>query len=105
MNTIDEACDKLRNHLQCWYDKNKHKSINSFDLYYAKQEFVKANSEYEKYDFDIIFGFKTDQKSYRPRCVEGCCQEQLTVCGIYVIPVNWERTKDMAGLKQIKECG
>lgn len=96
MNSIEEACDKLLDHLTKWYNDNKHNTLNSGGLYDAKEEFAKANPEYEKYEFHINFGFKVKPETYQPRCMDGCCIERITTTGVYVTPVDWSYTKNLA---------
>ncbi len=103
MNTIEEACDKLRSHLQDWYThitnraiESNPRTIDAYGLRDAKVAFTLTNPEYNKYDRDIIFGFLVDGDSFRPGCADGCCRPMGRCRGIYVMPVDWKRTNELA---------
>jgi len=112
MNNLTEACDRIRDYLSKWYNDSKYDSgrgfkynrrFHGFDLYEAKQEFIKLNPEYKKFDFDIIVGFDVDSSSWQPRsiCSDGCCSfedcmARMKCRGILVMPVDWEQTRKLA---------
>lgn len=114
MNTIQEACDRIKEYLTDWYVKNKDvrehlkdvntsyaKNLNGSSLYDAKQEFIKTNPEYKKYDFNIHVGFDVDGDTWRPGCMDGCCLTRATCRGVYAVPIDWEQTRNLA-LKESK---
>ena len=78
--TLNEACDKLRFHLQQWYDKRilEHNDlmeefIDQFELSSVKNEFMREN-DLMKYNHDIDYDFKVIQGSYKKGflCTQGC---------------------------------
>ena len=112
MNTIEEACDKIKEYLTDWYVKNKDirarvykndyphlsyaKHLNGNDLHEAKQKFIKSNPEYKKYDFDIYVGFDVDSNTWKSGCLDGCCITRVKVRGIYSTIVDWDYTRSLA---------
>jgi hypothetical protein len=53
--TLNEACDKLRSHIETWYDERKkeQKSIYPLELYDAKMAFMENNPDCREFEFDI----------------------------------------------------
>jgi hypothetical protein len=106
MNTIEEACDKIREYLTQWYIEHKSaivktctpyaQYLNGSYLYDAKQKFIELNPKYKKFDFYIHTGFDVDGDTWQPGCLDGCCQTRAKVRGIYVVPIDWKQARNLA---------
>jgi hypothetical protein len=101
MNTIAEACDKIKEHLTDWYNKNKKRGMYSADLHAVKQKFIEDNPDYKKFDFDINVGFETIPETYisvMAGCGGDCCSrgDSIKCRGVYAVPINWSDAKHIA---------
>ena len=106
--TLTETCDKLRDHLQKWYDENKNGLGWASHLYYVKQEFFKENN-CEEHESNIRADFRIVPNSYKRGfpCLNGCCSFEQTAAhsktnGIVVEPMDWGRANYLSKYENIK---
>lgn len=92
---INSACDAIYKYLIDWYDKNKKYGMGGHDLYYAKQEFIKQNPEYEKFDRDIDVDYIVLADSEGCACFE-CMPQRAKCVGIKVTPIDWAGQRELA---------
>lgn len=108
--TLTEACNKLRDHLQKWYDENKNDLGSCANMFLGaiKKEFLKEIN-CEELETDIRADFKIIPNSYKRGfvCLNGCCSfEQMAARsktnGIVVEPMDWNRANYLSKYKNIR---
>jgi hypothetical protein len=97
-NMIKEACDKFRNQLENWFS-GKRESFSSYEISNEWMSFKENNPEYSSVFDDIYFDYIIKEGSYRPRCLDFCCEERATVKGIVVKPIDWDRYRFLINYK------
>lgn len=103
--TLDQICDRLRERLSGWYEREK-KSVSEGVSHHLERQagwispgklceevdkFFSEFPELSDYRRDIFWNFDVVEGSFQPGCLEGCCIARSRVRGIVVEPICWDR--------------